>query len=207
MGDIWLTDRAISTDEVLEALRILDEEFTTLQTGQRRLEVCLAAALIVAGFMAALRGEEIPQIDLGMMQKYWREAKDYHCKPHILLALVGRFKETSGAIKVFIKPLTPVTSSGIRVEEWLGRTIDEYDRLGVTSGPMFRVSLTGGQVKRAMVGTLDALFHEVMKRVQFLSLDLIGPEVKVDDMMSARRSLRRGATTDAQNRKIPVSVI
>ncbi|KAL7571173.1 hypothetical protein ACA910_014771 [Epithemia clementina (nom. ined.)] len=114
----------------------------------RRLEVCLTASLLIVGFTAALRGEEIPQIDIGMMRKYWKEAKEYCRNSHIPLALVGRFKQPAGTVNVFIQPLAPITSSGIQVALWLGRTIEEFNVVGVvTTGPMFRVSTPSGSVK------------------------------------------------------------
>ncbi|KAL7574691.1 hypothetical protein ACA910_003034 [Epithemia clementina (nom. ined.)] len=79
--------------------------------------------------------------------------------------------------------------------------------MGVTTGPMFRVSTPSGAVKRATISHLDSLFHDIMKRVQFHRPDLVAPEVKAEDEFSARRLLRRGATTEAQNRKIPAQVI
>ncbi|KAL7567487.1 hypothetical protein ACA910_009500 [Epithemia clementina (nom. ined.)] len=71
MGDLWIPDRALRLDEVLGCLEILETDYTTLvQGGQQKLEICLTSALLVVGYTAALRGEEIPQVDLGMMRKY-----------------------------------------------------------------------------------------------------------------------------------------
>ncbi|KAL7561329.1 hypothetical protein ACA910_018524 [Epithemia clementina (nom. ined.)] len=141
------------------------------------------------------------------MTKYWNKGKDYHRKPHVPLTLVGRFKQTNGATKTFIQPLAPCTSSGIRVQQWLGRTIEEYHKAGITSGPMFRTIHNNNKVARATVGHLDTLFTDILKRLHHRRPDLIPVDVKVEDEYSVRRSLRRGATTEAQNRKIPAEVI
>ncbi|KAL7577826.1 hypothetical protein ACA910_010574 [Epithemia clementina (nom. ined.)] len=131
MGHVWVLDRAVTLEQVLECLSILNKEFGMLGYGQRRLEVCLMAALIVIGYTAMLRGEEIPQVYIGMMQKYWSEGKTYTRKPHVPLTLVGRFKQTNGQTKTYIQPLAPITSSGIQVQLWLGQTLDEYNKLQV----------------------------------------------------------------------------
>ncbi|KAL7580653.1 hypothetical protein ACA910_002166 [Epithemia clementina (nom. ined.)] len=70
IGNIWIPDRAITVEIILGLLELLEEEYHLLETGQRRLEVCSTAALIVTGYSAALQGEEIPQIDVGMLWRY-----------------------------------------------------------------------------------------------------------------------------------------
>ncbi|KAL7563478.1 hypothetical protein ACA910_008781 [Epithemia clementina (nom. ined.)] len=75
------------------------------------------------------------------------------------------------------------------------------------SGPMFRAVTKGGEPRRATVSHLDELFHDILKRVQLRRPEVIPAEIKVDDVYSVRQLLRRGATTEAQNCKIPVSVI
>ncbi|KAL7570987.1 hypothetical protein ACA910_002610 [Epithemia clementina (nom. ined.)] len=102
MGDVWVPGKAVTLEEILVSLEILQDECVQLGHGQRRLEVALAGAMLVAGYTAALRGEELPLIDIGMIRKYWAEGRDYQRKPHVPLALVGRFKQTNGALKTFI---------------------------------------------------------------------------------------------------------
>lgn len=207
MGNVWIPDKALTLDVLIACLRILETEYVDSLPGQRRLEVALTGAMLVASFMAALRGEEIPLIDIGMMKKYWREACDYSRKPHVQLALVGRFKQTNGAYRVFVQHLAVETSSGVEVKLWMGRAIEEYHLRGVTAGPMFRTVTAKGKIKRATVSDLDMLFHDILKRVQISRPDLISPDEKVEEESSMRRSPRRGATTEAQNRKIPKDVI
>lgn len=207
MGDVWLPDKALTLDVLLGCLEILEKEFSETVDGQRRLEVGLTGAMLVASYMAALRGEEVPLIDIGMMRKYWKESISYARKPHVTLALVGRFKQTNGATKTFIQPLAIKSSSGVENELWLGRAIDQYNKMGVVSGPMFRTVSGKGVIKRATVSDMDSLFHDVLRRLQVRRPDLIGPDIKVEDEYSMRRSPRRGSTTEAQNRKIPIDIV
>ena len=47
------------------------------------MEVALTGAMLVSGYMAALRGEKIPLIDVGLMQKYWNEGDQCARKRHV----------------------------------------------------------------------------------------------------------------------------
>lgn len=207
MGDVWIPDRAITVDELHVALEILEEKWgrTDLDFGER-LEVALTGALLVIGFTAALRGEEMPQIDLGPMYKYWEEGDRHPRLKHVPLVLLGRFKQTIGE-KLYFQPLAQVTNSGIQVKQWVGRVLFLYKKAGVTGGPMFRTVSKKGVVKGASVGDLDVLFHDIMRQVQERRPDLLPVNVIVHDEYSVRRSLRRGSTSEAQNVQVPKEVI
>ncbi|KAL7577187.1 hypothetical protein ACA910_003522 [Epithemia clementina (nom. ined.)] len=207
MGDVWVPDKAVTLDEILAALDILQDKYLKLTHGQRRLEVALTGSMLVAGYAAALRGEELSLIDIGIVQKYWAEGRYYQRKSHVPLALVGRFKQTNGALKTFIQPLAPHTALGIQIQTWIGQAIEEYEKMGVNSGPMFRTVLKNGSVKHATVSHLDNLFHDILKHVQLRHPETIRSEIKIEDLYSVCRSLQRGATTEAQNRKITNLII
>ena len=138
MGDVWIPDQAVTLDEVQAALAILEEEWNAGAMKQQKLELALSGAMVVVGFVAGLRGEEIPQIDVGLMRKYWEEGLNYERKPHVPLALAGRFKQTSGTFRIFIHPLADRTGSGIEVRCWLERAIRCMDSQGIKTGPLFR---------------------------------------------------------------------
>ena len=93
MGDAWILNRAIMADESKVALAILEEDFCSRGDDEQEVEVCLTGSLIVTGYMAVLRGEEITQIEVALMRKCWSEGTYYKREPHILLTLVGRFKQ------------------------------------------------------------------------------------------------------------------
>jgi hypothetical protein len=90
----------------------------------------------------------------------------------------------------------------------MGRALLQYKgQAGIRTGPMFRTVSKKGVVKKATVGDLDLLFHDILRQVQARYPDIIPPTVKVEDEYSVRRSLRRGATSEAQNVQIPKEVI
>ncbi|KAL7555329.1 hypothetical protein ACA910_006147 [Epithemia clementina (nom. ined.)] len=159
MGDVWIPDRATTLEVIKGSIDLLKQGYSTAVAGQRQLEICLTALLFLVGYAAALStlmGEEIPQIDLGMMQKYWAKGKEYTHKPHVPLTLVGRFKQTRGVTKTYIQPLALVTSAVIQVQLWLWCTIDKYNLMGIKTGPMFRAIQGRTRIVHATIGHLDS---------------------------------------------------
>ncbi|KAL7564860.1 hypothetical protein ACA910_001605 [Epithemia clementina (nom. ined.)] len=73
MGDVWVPDKVLSLEEILATLDMLEEELKMLEAGQRRLKVAPTGSLLVCGYTAPLRGEELPLIDIGLIRKHWDE--------------------------------------------------------------------------------------------------------------------------------------
>jgi hypothetical protein len=208
MGDVWIPDRAITIQEVKACFALLDEDWKVFGKdiqGQR--QTCLTAVTLIGGFFAALRGEEIVRMDVGSMRENWKEAMGYPEAAHVPVMLAGRFKKEIGE-KLFCQPLALVSGSGIEIGTWFYRTLWVFARLGVISGPLFRVGgKDHGKFKRASCGDLDPGFHEILKRVRKIHSRLIGEKTNIVEEYSVYRSLRRGATAHAQNVEMPKEVI
>ncbi|KAL7563596.1 hypothetical protein ACA910_004498 [Epithemia clementina (nom. ined.)] len=206
MGDVWIPDQALTLEVVQAMLETVDEEYHSLvEPGQRKLEVCRTASMmIVIGYTAALQGKGIPQVDIGMLRRYWAEGKEYERKPHVPLTLVGQFFQL--AKKISLRHTHPALSSYHFIKDkgaklgWvvLYKNMMKWaSRLGPCSELMPRAKQIGNS---PTVSHLDSFFHDILKRVQYRRLDLIGNNVKVDkEEYSARRSFRRGAMTEAQH--------
>jgi len=207
MGDVWIPDRALPLDEVLAALAICEDDWGAYgNQPEMLLPIALTATLLVTGVGAGLRGEEIPRIDIKGMREHWHEGTTYQRQPHVPLVLVGRFKQVLGE-KRYIQPLAVKSKSGIDYKKWIHRTLSVYNHLGIVDGPMFRVMGKQGKMRRATIGDLDLLLHDVVKRVQVHRPDILPASVNVVDETSARRSLRRTFTTVAQNAGVPEEAI
>jgi hypothetical protein len=96
MGDVCVPDRALTLEELHACLEILEQDWQTTMDISQRLETAFTGALLVSGFTAGLRGEELPQTDLGAIRKHWEEAESHAPKPHVPLVLAGRFKNQVG---------------------------------------------------------------------------------------------------------------
>ena len=203
MGDVWLPDRPVLIPEIRAALELLEEDWETcLSDPGGQIAAGLTACLIIAGFFAALRGEEIVRIDAGSMIHHWDESFHYLEAPHVPLMLVGRFKNETGE-KVFTQPLAHVSKSGVTIMIWFWRTLGLLRANGKGSGPLFR----NEKNKRASVSELDVLLHGILGRVQNRWPNIIPDHVRVQEEYSSLRSFRRGATAEAQNAGIPEDVI
>ena len=155
------------------------------------------------GYAAALRGEELGHARLGETAKYTKEGLTHRRKPHVVLALQGRFKGVAGRRKHYV-PLTPCTASGIQPKSWLLRLLWISELNDVRNGPLFRRNRTTKAPAR--IRDLDVWLHAALRQLQDQRPDLISPGVKVESY-SFRRSGRRGATGQARVQKIPEDVI
>jgi hypothetical protein len=209
MGDVWIPDRALLIDELLHCLRLLEEDWRAFETDpDGRLQTALTGFSLTAGFSVALRGEELPRMDLGAMRDNWMEAAVNSQQPHVPYVLIGRFKNVTGE-KQFFQPVAFKSASGIDNRLWAHRAIMAYNVFGITRGPIFREAggTSEGKIKRCKMGALEPAFHDVLKRVQERWPHVIAPTVVVEDDYSIRRSLRRGSTTQAGNQEIPREVV
>lgn len=207
MGDVWKPDRPLTIHELLAIQSLLEQDWNrSSRGGEAQLTTALTAVVCVIGFGAALRGEELPRIEMGPIRKYWAEAEGHQAAPHIPLILVGRFKQQVGE-RIFVQPLAFSSASGLNYKLWLGRALAAWEALGVTSGPMFQRQGRRGGIVRSRASELDPMFHLILKRVQGARTDLIPDSIQVEEEYSVSRSLRRGATSQALNKKIPAEVI
>ena len=113
MGDTWIPDRATTIDEIHCGYIILEEDWVKFKGDESmRLQTVLTAMILVGGFSGALRGEELPKIELGAIRKHWGEAIGHPRTLLVPLVLSGRFKQTDGE-KLFFLPLACKSASGI----------------------------------------------------------------------------------------------
>jgi hypothetical protein len=97
MGDVWIPDRALTVRELLCAQTLLEEDWALFEGDREgRLRTALTAVMMIDGFAAALKGEEIVRMDLGAIRKHWDEAMEHPDAPHVPLMLAGQFKREVG---------------------------------------------------------------------------------------------------------------
>ena len=207
MGDVWRPDRPLSIHELKAGLVILEKEWLGLTStdNHERLKISMTGFMLCAGYLGGFRGEEITQISLGGIRKYWFEGTNHPIAPHVPMILSGRFKRETEE-KFYCQPMAFKSKSGIDLKIWSERVIISYKNLGIKSGPMFR-NIVNGKVKRASCSDLDHDLHNILLKVQKENTRLLPMSVSVEDEFSIRRSIRRGCTAEAQNAQIPKEVI
>jgi hypothetical protein len=163
--------------------------------------------MMLAGWFAALRGEEIVRIDVGQIRKHWDEGTLQEEAPHIPLMLSGQFKRKVGE-KVFCQTLAMESKSGVKIGQGFWRALDMLAAQNVTSGPLFRVmGKEAGTVKRATTADLNPNLIDLLERVRKHWSNVFGEGVNIWKEFSIGQSLRRGVTAGAQNAGISKEVI
>jgi len=192
MGDVVRPDRAISHGIVMALMRAVDRDWEAAAPHQK-LEFALEGALYVISFTLALRGEEVPLVEMKGIRKHLEAGKN-HEDPHVIIALLGRFKNEFGEC-YHLMPIVWVTPRGLQPGLWVERVLSAYDRLNIRAGYMFRnADGTKGKIKM-----YESKFHDRLLEIQRNQPSLLAMDVDVIEEYRLSRSFRRGGTSEATN--------
>jgi hypothetical protein len=201
MGDIVRPDRALSHN-ILKQIMVAVERDWASASEAGKLKFALEGAFYLLAFVIALRGEEVPLIEMRGLRSHWVQATQ-HEKPHVKVTLLGRFKNEIGEC-YHIMPILYTTPRGLEPGKWVSRVLDGYSRVGIHSGYMFR----NQDGTKPRIRTLEPAFHDRLEHVKLVRPDLIGPDVDVTDEYGVSRSFRRGGgTSEATNKGADTSVL
>jgi hypothetical protein len=92
------------------------------------MELAQLALLVMLGYARALRGEEIPKLEITGLLKHFAEG-DKTSPKRIMLSLVGRFKQEDGERQHYL-PVAAVTGSGLYIRDWTRRLLERKVRSG-----------------------------------------------------------------------------
>ena len=202
MGDLVMSDYAVSIELLHELLRQLEEDWEETKSVRARDKIVTFANVLTFGFGCALRGEEIPKTDAAGFLKYLEVgAQDEKC-PHVVVPLMGRLKGETGE-RYHLMILSRRTTSGIECGKWADRLGESLRRRGIVSGPVF----LNHKKKQAKIGDFQDEFVFRLTRARASKPSLFAPDVVIEEVYHLRRSLRRGATTEAGNQKVPKSIV
>ena len=209
MGDVKLQDAAVFIELLLALQGFYEkawarEEEMTVGYSLLKFETVVMGAALMLGFSSALRGEELGHIRLGESKLYTNLGLKHPKKPHVVLALQGRFKNMTGFRRHKI-PLAAETKSGIKNAVWMTRLLNLYSLIGVEEGPLIRLRPRSDQA--ASIRELDILWHKSLYVMQIAHSSLVPDLTESGASFSVRRSLRRGSTTQARNQRIPKDVV
>ncbi len=114
----------------------------------------MEASFYVIAYCCALRGEEVPLVDLFGVRRHWEEGEANPTK-HVAIATLGRLKGETGENYHLICEVDK-TTHGLEPRKCIGRLLRAYNEKEIRNGPMFRDGL--GQRLRAR--HFEAKFHE-----------------------------------------------
>ena len=202
MGDIVKPDRALSVDILVEIFSLLEMDWGKTLSAKDRWELALEGCFYVISFVCALRGEEVPLVNLAGIREHLVES-DAHKIPHVVVALLGRFKNEHGDSNYHLLPIVNVTRSGLEPRRWIERAVRSCEQMGYSRGPLFRDLETGGKLKSSVFE--PRLFQRLIT-VQNTRPDLIGAGVDIEEQYGVSRSFRRGATSRAADMLLPPDI-
>ncbi len=102
----------------------------------------------------------------------------------------------------FAVPCVATTSSGLRPGRWVLRYCQMMDKCGYKKGRLFTMARPGRASHQPLLVHFEDLFYSTIEAIQAQRNSLIKPEVVVREIYGIFRTLRRGATAHATNRRI-----
>ena len=69
-----------------------------------------------------MRGEEVPLTNLSGLREHLNESRQ-HKIPHVVVALLVRFKNEHGDSNYHLLPIVNVTRSGLETRRWIERGV------------------------------------------------------------------------------------
>ena len=193
MGDVWLPNQVVSCHIMRQCFVVLEENWSSFfEFGDEYslLRIAQSACVLIAGYFAGLRGEEIGKANLTGLLEDWDTAVRHPKHPHVPFMLAGRFKGTKKEVR-FYQPLCCVTEDGFEIAKWFHRYLGCLLKKEITRGPLFPGKHPGLGM---LISELNTGFFMVLREVQRKYPSLISDNLDVTMAFSVERSLRRGAT-------------
>ena len=198
MGRLVIQNKALDIRILQKMLMDYDFELLSKRTSEkRRRMVTMLMAYFTISFVGALRGSEGLMLEATSLCRYISkgDVKGQSEAPHVLIPLMGRFKNELGERNVML-PMTNETASGIQVRktmENLARVLKIEGRSEGMPGPALCHS-NGRSISRAEI---NREFLVALSKIQATNPEMIGEEIEIEKSYHIYRSLRRGATSRA----------
>jgi hypothetical protein len=137
MGDKVVQDFGLSRGVVQKLQEVMEGEWIGAENSEvKKMEIAQLAVFVVVGYARALRGEEIPKLEITGLLKHFAEGGKTEPK-HVMLSVMGRLKQEDGERQHFL-PVAAVTKSEIKIREWTRRLIELKVKCRHAQGFLFR---------------------------------------------------------------------
>ena len=197
MGDLVKQDLGITIEQMHALMKRYEDRW--IKAGPSRelqKQTIFPALFALIAFCCALRGEEVPLVHLDGIVRHWDEAVNHPVHPHIVIALMGRFKNEVSE-KYHLMPLVVRTRSGLEPLKWTKRMID-WNRTAPTPIRRGYVFLDKHGNKARASEYEDDILGE-LENIQRETVNIIGKGTNVYEEFGMARSFRRGSDAHAQN--------
>ena len=203
MGKEVRSDMALDPDILHCIMSNLNNEWISEGTSETRKRwISIVGCYLMVCYACSLRGNEGFMIDLFGLISHIRDGRNDSETPHIVIPLLGRFKNETGE-RMHLMLAVNITKSGFQVRMWVERMLRILMNEGKREGPAI-CDEDGYLLKSAQI---NLEFRQQLAIVQNFRPDLIKETINVFDIYNIRRSLRRGSTSIAMREKVPQPVI
>lgn len=195
VGDVSRPNRAISIELMTAMMNRFEKQWEgTEGDREKQKHVIFPALFAISAYVASLRGEEVPLMDLGETREKTSLGLHHRKHPHVVIALSGRFKNEVGVFTHYI-PLAPITASGLNVQSWLERVLVWYGPH--RNGYVFRDE-AGNRVSAGHYGPeILGMIQDIQQSRLSDELDLVDHTCNVFEEYGMSRSFRRGSDSRA----------
>ena len=178
------------------------EDVMTME-GERR-ECIMLGAFLTIGFVCALRGNEVFMVEADGLQRMINEGKNDVVveNSHVVIPLLGRFKNEDGE-KWHLMVSVNMTESGIKARFWVEKLVQLLKKERRGMGPAF-CDIEGELMN---YWDINNKFIQELEHLQQHQGHLLQSEINVGNHYSIFRSLRKGSTARAMDKKVDSNVI
>jgi hypothetical protein len=136
MGQDVHQDRALSLLPMHALMTTFDREWTSSTDPHQRFRISSLAAYCVICFCGSFRGPEGFLVDLFQLRKYLNIPWHALELKYVIIPLLGKVKNEHGEC-YHLTPLCSTTSSGLQVEVWIHRLVQDHACFQSFCGPAF----------------------------------------------------------------------
>ena len=190
---------------LLAILANLEGKLEEVENAQSMKRDCIMlGAYLTIGFVCAFRGNEVFMVEAEGLQRMIREGRSEveTENSHVVIPLLGRFKNEDGE-KWHLMVSVNTTESGIKARFWTEKLalLLKEEKRGM--GPAF-CDRNGDLLN---YWDINNHFIKELEYIQQHQSYLLQPEIEVADHYSIFRSLRKGSTARAMDKKVESNVI
>jgi hypothetical protein len=201
MGRLVYQDLAISVDLLLEILKEYELELLDKDViWSRKRRVIMTGAAFVVLFAGALRGGEVLLMECSELCRRVLDGKFHPSAPHVIVPLMGRFKEETGERNVMLAFASQSDTSKLPIRLWVERLVSVLikERKHLDVGPA--LCSENGYVLPQSV--LNAELWSILSKVRSSKPYLLSGDIELERKFHVFRSFRRGATTRAKEMEV-----
>lgn len=196
VGEVIKPDWPVPAVVIQEIDARLNRAWETETNPSYKKKIAEMGAWFVGTFCTALRGEEVLLIELAGTAdslKYLGNAED----PHFMFKILGRTKGRQLNGRFFWMPCVATTShTKLNPGRWVQRLVDLIHNEGRRTGRLFQRAR-----RHPKLSEFEDNWYKILEVVQ-IKTSLIETTVDIREEAGIARSLRRGVTAHARNRRV-----